>query len=162
MKIVLPVVLSVLVLVGLCFVGCGSGDSQTTSPPPATQPAANVDVPLNADDVAFFAKTGIVLALNKASVPVEKLTDVRQYVEAARLLIVVPNRPDFDGARRLAAEKLPEGSRVIGLAVVDIVERYVPRMLKPVDARQASYQQLAAAALDGVVKGIDQYQATTR
>jgi hypothetical protein len=158
MKYLIPALICVVVAC-VAFVGCG-GDGGFTPTQPTTQPAPVDPLAEKIADISFFSSTGTTLVLAKYKVPVAKLTEVRDYVDAVRLLIVTPNQPDFDGARKLVGARLPEGTRAVGLAIVDIVERYVPRKLPKIEGQNAEYMQMATAAMDGVLKGITRYELT--
>lgn len=177
----IPLIVLSCLLVLCAAVGCTkttTGTSRTPTPTPtlAPAPAPSPDVVpvtpgadtdesprptppnmLTPANVELFAQTGTVLALTQAKLPKDKLANIRDYVDAARGLLAAPNKPDFDGARKLA-NKLPPDNRMVALAVVDIIEHYIPQVLPKVEGDAATYQQLVGSALCGVVEGIDMYE----
>jgi hypothetical protein len=131
-----------------------SGCSQNNGPSATSQP---VSLEKQEQDVRFVVRLSMAVILDRAKLSAEQVSDIRAFVSAANGLLATPGKPDFTAARELAGQKLPPELRLVGLATIDLVERFVPP--PPTDGQIVEHQRLVAAALGSIIEAIDLYQA---
>lgn len=136
-------------VLGIC--GCAGGTGVFA------QPAQSVGSEY-ADDVAFFTKVGAAVALSKASMSEDKLGELETYLTVAEDLLAKSDSPRFDTVRQLALTKLKGEQVLVATAIIDVVERYVPKYIENYRDKAQGYAELVSAAIGAAKEAIEEYR----
>jgi hypothetical protein len=109
------------------------------------------------EEIAFFARTATRIALVEFDASDTDVDNLKSYIDAAKGLIA--EAPDLDALRAIIESYLPDKYQMLGLTVMDVVERYIITHLPNPNEDTIARNKLINAGLDGALGGIEQYIA---
>lgn len=149
MRQLLVLVVACVLALGTC-VGCGMNSGQQM-----TAAQAQDFLTQHQHDVTMVTKALTMAAIDKGMVTSEKLQKLKDFVSAAHLLLIDPDKPDFDGVEALAEKMLPPEYLTIAKVSMDILEGKLREVLPKVPEKAKAYQQIVAATMDGIMQAIN-------
>lgn len=115
------------------------------------------NVPQLKTDIFLFSKLATRVALTEAEMSGEDVNTVKAYLVTVRDLLVVPGKPDFDGARALVSLKLPVKYHVYGMTILDVLERYINSLNLKVTEDQKLIASLIVSGIDGALEAVEEF-----
>ena len=117
----------------------------------------NFDPVQQQKDIRFFVQIATRIALSELHPSPNEVIAIKSYLEAGRSLLEETG-PDLSGLRELAESFLPEEHRVLGLTVLDVIERYVLSVVPDPNEDAAMAMKLIVAGIDGALAALTEYE----
>lgn len=107
-------------------------------------------------DINFFVKTATSIALHETQPSLIDVKLIKSYLNASQNLLN-ENNSSFQQLRELIPHILPDKYRVLGLTILDVIERYVNTYIQNSEGDATIRNQLIRAGLEGAITAIDEY-----
>jgi len=105
----------------------------------------------------LFSKIATKLLLSERDMPENEILSLKVSLVALKDLLEVPGEPNFDGAKLFVQRNFQENHKVYGLAVIDVLERFVTKANLNLTTDQELIMEIISSVLKGALDGIDEF-----
>ncbi len=113
------------------------------------------DIPQMTHDAKVYSKMLARVALRDADLEV-----FVTYLVLLKDILAVSDRPNFDAARRIVPEHIPEEYRSYGFTIIDIIESYFRSINTEEIGEQETMLLIINACIEGFVEVIEELQVS--
>jgi len=107
----------------------------------------------NEENIALFVTQATKLVLHESKITQEEKTKIQEYLVAVKTLFSNLEKPNFDLARVIIDNHLADKHKVVGLAIVNVVERYAQFLSIDLNEDQEQIRKLVLSLIDASLLG---------